>query len=103
MLWSLAHLPPNGDLASLILFASFTLLALGGMWHIDRRRARALGETWQTYAATTSVIPFAAALTGRTRLRFTRADLIRLAATALIFVALLHTHHHLFGVPARLP
>lgn len=99
-LWGLAHLPPNGDLASLIFFGGFVLLALGGMWHIDRRRAARLGETWAAFAGQTSALPFAALLGGRARLRFGRGDLVRLIVAAVVFVGLLHTHHLLFGVPA---
>ncbi|MEZ4435293.1 MAG: NnrU family protein [bacterium] len=103
VLWALAHLPPNGDLASLLFFGGFLLLAVGGMWHIDRRRARTLGDAWHHYAAQTSVIPFAALLTRRARLRFTRADLIRLIAAAVLYIGFLHAHPLLFGVPARIP
>jgi uncharacterized membrane protein len=43
-LWAVAHLIPNGDLVSLILFGGFALFALLGMVIIDRRKRRQLGE-----------------------------------------------------------
>lgn len=103
VIWALAHLPPNGDVASAVFFGAFAALAVGGMWHIERRRARALGEVWARYRAQTSIVPFAAALTGRTRLRFGRGDLVRLVVAAVLYVGLLHSHRLLFGVPAIVP
>jgi uncharacterized membrane protein len=44
------------------------VLALGGTVSIDAKRRRAFGEQWTQFAAVTSNIPFAAILTGRTRL-----------------------------------
>lgn len=99
-LWGLSHLPPNGDLASLVFFGGFVALALGGMWHIDRRRAARLGDAWRGFAGQTSVIPFVALARGRARLRFGVGDLLRLVIAAVVFVGLLHTHHLLFGVAA---
>src|SRR5258708_40059644 len=37
-LWSLSHIAPTGDLASLFFFASLALLALGGTMLIDRKK-----------------------------------------------------------------
>lgn len=99
-LWGLAHLPPNGDLATVAFFGGFVALAFGGMWHIDRRRAARLGARWQGFAEQTSVLPFAALIGGRARLSFGRGDLLRLVIAAVVFIGLLHTHHLLFGVPA---
>jgi len=41
-LWALVHLIINGDLASLILFGSLLLLAVGGTLAIDARRGATL-------------------------------------------------------------
>jgi len=38
-LWSCAHLSANGDLASLVLFASFGIYSLFDMWSANRRGA----------------------------------------------------------------
>jgi len=45
VIWSAAHIPPNGDVASLILFGLLTVLGLTGPITLDRRRRRAMGET----------------------------------------------------------
>ncbi len=65
-LWGLSHVPPNGDLVALILFGSLGLFALLGIWIMEQRRPRALGRArWEALAGPTSVLPFAALVTGR--------------------------------------
>ena len=66
-IWGLTHLAANGDAASVILFGGMSVLAIGGMFAIDRKRAVRLGPVWDEFAAKTSRVPFAAALAGRTR------------------------------------
>lgn len=43
VLWSVGHLPANGDLAHALMFAGFAVFAVLGMRAIDRRRRRELG------------------------------------------------------------
>src|SRR5262249_57310527 len=64
----LVHLIVNGDLASLILFGSLLVLALGGTAAIDAKRRRSFGEQWMQFAAVTSNVPFAAIVAGKNRL-----------------------------------
>lgn len=103
VIWALAHLPPNGDLAWVVFFGGFAALAAGGMWHIERRRMRDLGAVWQQYRAQTSIVPFAAVISGRTRLRFGWGDLARLVVAVVLYVGMLHSHRLLFSVPALVP
>lgn len=96
-LWGLAHLSANGDLASMMLFGSIAALALIGMLHIDRRRARSIGARWDRFAAQTSIVPFAAILRGRTRLD-ARGLLWRALLALAIYAAMLALHEWEFGV-----
>jgi uncharacterized membrane protein len=100
VLWGALHIPANGDLRSLILFSSFIALALAGMVHIDRRRARALGEAWGPFAEATSVLPFGAILRGKNRLVLPEIGWVRPLIALLLYVAVLHGHRRLVGVPA---
>ena len=59
--WAAGHLLVNGYVASLV-------LALFGTASIDHKRRRALGKTWDAFAAQTSNIPFLAMAQGRQRL-----------------------------------
>lgn len=70
LLWALGHVPPNGDVVSVILFGGMALLAAGGFAAMDRRaRARLGPDRWRQLAARTSIVPFAAMLAGRARVR----------------------------------
>ena len=97
-LWALVHLSYNGDLASLIFFGSFLVLAVLGPLYIDRKLRNALGESWRSFAAQTSIIPFAAILTGRSRLALGEIGWWRPAIAVLAYAAVLHLHRWLFGV-----
>ncbi|MCZ4280339.1 NnrU family protein [Kiloniella laminariae] len=58
-LWSGAHLLVNGDLAAVMFFGGLLLLSLGGMFIVDRRKKKLLGETaWRTLTENTSNLPF---------------------------------------------
>lgn len=96
-LWAAAHIPANGDGASLILFGGMLVLSVGGMLHIDHRRAR-LGGDWGPIALTTSIIPFAAALQGRTKVDWAGIGLWRPAAGLILYVALIYGHPWFAGV-----
>ena len=67
-LWAATHLVVNGELASLILFGTFLVLAIGGTAAIDAKRRRKSPEQWQRFAQATSSVPFAAIARGSNRL-----------------------------------
>lgn len=96
-LWALAHLPPNGDLSSLILFGSLALLCFAGMWHIDRRRQAELGAAWDGFAAHTSVVPFAANLRGASLPSLSELGAWRVVAGLATFGLWLWLHPLLIG------
>lgn len=97
-IWSVSHLPPNGDLVSVVLFGGFTVFALGAMPMIDRRKARQLGACWQRLASSTSTLPFAAMLAERALPRWPRGQMmLTTALTITAYVALLHAHAPLLG------
>jgi len=96
-LWAGAHIIANGDLAGLVLFATFGTLALLGTWLIDRKFAARRGADWQRFAAATSNLPFAAILAGRQRLVLTEIGWWRIALALVVYVGLLAAHPWLFG------
>ena len=97
MIWSAFHLAANGDLASVIFFGTFLMLACVGTRLIDAKRKRKLGPVWDAYAYKTSNIPFGAALSGRNKLKLGESFGGRFWAAAAIFVVVLFAHAWLFG------
>ncbi|MFZ3237690.1 MAG: NnrU family protein, partial [Stellaceae bacterium] len=102
-LWALSHLAANGDLRSIWFFGVIAALALGGTLLIDRKKQIALGSYWQRLAGVTSNIPFAALVTGRTRLRWRDIGLLRPLAALLLYVVLYLAHPLFAGVPVVVP
>ncbi len=67
-LFALAHLIANGDQASLWLFGTLLLVSGLGMLAIDKRKRANADEQWQAFYASTSMLPFAAIIAGKTHL-----------------------------------
>lgn len=101
-LWALAHMIPNGDAASLIFFGAFAGLALAGMPAIDRRRAM-MGEAWQSFEAGTSMVPFAAIMSGRARVTLGQIGVWRIAGGVALYGVLLLGHQTVIGVSPLIP
>jgi uncharacterized membrane protein len=99
-LWAAGHLLVNGDRAAIVLFGSMLALAIFGTTSIDAKRKRALGATWDTFAAQTSNVPFAAILAGRQSLKLGEIGWWRIALAVAIYAALLFGHPYAFGVRA---
>ncbi len=100
-LWSVAiwagfHLLANGDLASVILFGTFFVLALSGTASIDAKRKRKLGAAWDSFAAKTSNVPFAAIAAGRNQLKLGEYLDWRFFTALAIFLAALFAHAWIF-------
>jgi uncharacterized membrane protein len=98
LLWSVTHMIVNGDTAALILFGSLTLLTALGIVSMDTKRKKRLGDDWPSFAAATSIAPFAAILQRRNRLALAEIGWWRLALAAVAFLAMLDLHVRLIGV-----
>ena len=96
--WSAIHLIGNGDLASLLLFASLLVVAAAGTVSIDAKRRRALGASWDGFAARTSIVPFAAIVAGRNHFVAREFGWARPAGGVLAYALMLGGHVHLVGV-----
>ena len=84
--WAGAHLLANGDLAHLLLFGGFLVMALTGIVQLDRRARRRLGDArWVRLARRN--------LTG-----WRGVDALRLAGAVLLYAALLLAHSPVIGV-----
>ena len=97
-IWSAIHLAANGDLASIILFATFLALSVLGTFSIDAKRKRKMGEAWTAFASRTSNLPFAAIVSGRNSLKVGEYLDWRFLAAIAIFVVVLFAHARVIGV-----
>ena len=90
-LWAAAHIVPNGDLAHVILFGTFTAFALLGGGLIDSRKRREMGPEWQCLQeASKRASGLSLYMSGETA--------VRLVAGIGLYVLLLWLHPGLFGV-----
>ena len=96
-LWALAHIPLGGDLASLLLFGGFAILALHGTRRIDAKRRAGNPQAYDRLTAVTSNVPFVALIEGRARLSLAEIGWPRLGLAALLYVALFVLHPWIAG------
>ncbi len=91
-LWAAGHAVANPDLAHLVVFGGFTLLALVGMAVIDRRTRAAMGEeNWRALAD-------AVRRAGPWQRPDGRGWLIRATAALVVYGALVAAHGWVIGV-----
>jgi len=102
LLWSLAHLAANGDLAHGLMFGAFAALAAAGFVLVERRRRRGMGDAeWARLTARTGLVPFAALMAGRWRPKG-GPSLVRLILAVAIWWGLIWLHPWVIG-PSALP
>jgi uncharacterized membrane protein len=68
VLWAGAHMLVRGDAATVLLFGGFAVLGVAGALSQDRKARAYHNEAWPAYAATTSLAPLVALISGRARL-----------------------------------
>jgi uncharacterized membrane protein len=98
-IWALVHLIGNGDVASLLFFATWAIVALVGTVSIDAKRRRVAGADWARFEAATSIIPFGAIAAGRNRFSYAEIGLWRWGAALLAYLLLLGGHGPIIGLP----
>lgn len=96
-LWAASHILARGDVASVVFFGGFLVLALSGTALIDRRKQQTLGADWQRFAAVTSNVPFIAIAGGRNQLRLAEIGWTRLLAGIALYVVALMSHSYMLG------
>ncbi len=102
LLWAVAHVVPNGDIATLVFLAAIALVAGGGTLLIDRKKAQQAGAAWQSFRAVTSNLPFAAILAGRNRLALGELGIGKMLLALLLYVVVIASHRWVAGVPIAL-
>ena len=95
-LWAAVHLIARGDVASIIFFGGFLLVALAGTKLMDMRKDETLGDDWKRFASVTSNVPFTAIVEGRNRFVFAEIGWKRVGAGLALLALLLALHPYLF-------
>jgi uncharacterized membrane protein len=99
-LWAIVHLIVSDDVASIIFFAAFSVLALCGTRLLDAKKQRTWpAEEWQRFASVTSNIPFAAIFTSRNEFRLNEIGWWRIMLAAVLYIILVPLHGVVLGVP----
>jgi uncharacterized membrane protein len=97
-LWAIVHLVIADDVASIVFFGAFAILALHGTRMLDAKKRRTWPpEDWQRFAAATSNIPFAALLTSRNEFRFAEIGWWRILLVGVLDIALMVLHPKVLG------
>lgn len=100
-LWALLHLAANGDLAGSIFFGAFAFLALLGTRAIDAKKRRTWSaESWHSFSATTSNLPFLAIAQRRTKLDWKGIGWKPVAIAAVLYLVVIYWFHpQVIGAP----
>lgn len=100
-LWALLHIAATGDLAGLIFFGAFAVLALGGTLAIDAKKRRLWPAAgWRAFATATSNLPFLAVMQGRSRFDWQGIGWKPVAIAAALYAALVWWFHpSVLGTP----
>lgn len=100
-LWALSHALASNQLAEMLRFGGFAILAILGSYRIDQKVAAKWGATaWRDFAGRSSNLPFAAILQGRALLDWKTIGWLRPLATIGFYLLLLIMHQQWFGLPA---
>ncbi len=99
LIWAVAHLVANADQASLVFFGTFAIVSGVGTIAMDRRFRAREDPAWQRFFSTTSNVPFAAIVAGRTRLQAGELNWAAIGIGIVLFVVLYMFHEWVSGVP----
>jgi uncharacterized membrane protein len=100
-LWALLHILANGDLAGLIFFGAFALLALLGTLAIDAKKQQTwTPESWRAFSMQTSNLPFLAVAQGRVKFDWRGIGWKTIAIAVALYLAIVFwLHPQVIGAP----
>ena len=97
LLFAVGHLIANGDVASIMFFGTFAIVSFLGMFSMDARKRALGGEHWDKFFATTSLVPFAAIASGRTRIAAGEFNWLAVAIGLALYVSVYWLHDMVSG------
>ena len=97
-IWAAVHLIVLGTLGALVFFGAFLVVALAGMPSLDTKIAKRDPQHWPAFAGVTSIVPFVAIAQGRNRFALAEIGWWRIAATLIVWCALIAAHQWIFHI-----
>lgn len=97
ILWAAAHLVANGDLAHVVLFASFAAFPVVAIWGFDKKARRLLGTEADRFFAATSLFSPAPLFRHRWLQQNARWLFLRTLMGLLIWITALYLHASVIG------
>ncbi|MBL8714254.1 MAG: hypothetical protein JNM12_15290 [Alphaproteobacteria bacterium] len=102
-LWSFSHLIVNGEFPLALMFFVFLLFSLAGIFFIDRKRRKDLGDAkWTVLTKNTSAFLFCSHALWTRQFRLTKQDVVGMIGGLLLYTAFRHLHLWLFGIDPAL-
>ena len=95
-IWALAHVVLNGFVNDVLFFGGIFLVGLFGCMHQDSRKRILEKGTLDEFYAETSLLPFAAIVSGRGRLVVSELPWVGIAVGGVASMALYHFHTRMF-------
>jgi uncharacterized membrane protein len=96
-LFGIAHILMNGWAGDVIFFGMFPALGIIGGMHQDQRKLRELGDSYREFMAKTSIMPFAALISGRSRWSSGDMPWAAICTGAFVTAAIVALHPIIFG------
>lgn len=94
-IWGILHVFANTYAAPMMVGGGMAVLALGGAWHMECRRAN--DPDWQRIKAESAFFPFAGMIGGRVRVSAADVGWWRIIGGVVLYAVLLLAHETLFG------
>jgi uncharacterized membrane protein len=91
-LWALVHISLWGSPRNLLVAGGILVLALAGSVGQDRKKLDTVGESWRTWMARTSFVPFGAVLTRKVKARAAVPGWIALGGGLALWLVVTFVH-----------
>ena len=98
LLWAVAHLFANGDVASIVFFGTLALLSGLGSIAMDLKRRHLTDPDWLEFYSQTSNIPFAGVVTGKSRLALGDINWVAVSVGLTLYATIYYFHGLISGV-----
>jgi uncharacterized membrane protein len=97
LVFAAGHIIANGDTASILFFGTLAAISFFGMLSMDARRRKEEDPRWQTFMETTSMVPFAAMLGGKSSFQMADVNWVALIVGFGLYAAVYWLHDMVSG------